>query len=94
MKDWYLVAYDVRDDKRLRKVAKILEGFGTRLQYSLFHCYLTETELEKLRWELARIMDAEDSLLVIGLCRHCVNRLRKWNPDASWPDDRTGPLIL
>ncbi len=36
----YLVSYDICDPKRLRRVAKILEGFGTRLQYSVFECPL------------------------------------------------------
>ncbi|MGE0434417.1 MAG: CRISPR-associated endonuclease Cas2 [Planctomycetota bacterium] len=46
MNQWYLLTYDVRDDKRLRKVAKTLEGYGTRLQYSVFHCHLSRTDLE------------------------------------------------
>jgi CRISPR-associated protein Cas2 len=32
----YLVSYDISDPKRLRKVARSLEGFGVRLQYSVF----------------------------------------------------------
>ena len=31
MKHWHLISYDVRDPKRLRKVAKMLEGYGTRI---------------------------------------------------------------
>ena len=41
---WYLVAYDVRDPKRLREVAHHLEGYGERLQFSVFRCRLTERE--------------------------------------------------
>ena len=37
---WWLVSYDVRDSNRLRKVAKKLEGYGERLQYSVFRCRL------------------------------------------------------
>ena len=46
---WYLVCYDVRDEKRLRRAAKKLEGRGQRLQYSVFRCWLTATDLQQLR---------------------------------------------
>ena len=32
----YTVAYDITDDKRRNKVAKILKDFGKRVQYSVF----------------------------------------------------------
>ena len=38
----YLVSYDISDPKRLRKVARSLEGFGVRLQYSVFECPLDD----------------------------------------------------
>ena len=41
----YLVSYDICDPKRLRKVARSLEGFGVRLQYSVFECPLDEMRL-------------------------------------------------
>jgi CRISPR-associated protein Cas2 len=69
---WYLVCYDIRNDKRLRKVAKHLEGYGTRLQYSVFRCYLSRQQLEQLRWELTQKTAAEDDVLFMPLCSRCV----------------------
>ena len=43
----YLVSYDICDPKRLRRVARSLEGFGVRLQYSVFECPLDELRLAK-----------------------------------------------
>jgi len=83
-KQWYLVTYDVRDAKRLRKVAKHLEGYGTRLQFSVFRCRLTERELERLRWELTRMTKSEDDLLIIGLCTRCGERVAKRSGDNGW----------
>jgi CRISPR-associated protein Cas2 len=94
MKNWYLISYDVRDDKRLRKVAKLMEGFGTRLQYSVFRCHLSERDVERLRWELGAIMEQEDALLVIGLCEACVKRIRLRDSRGVWPDDPTGCTIV
>jgi CRISPR-associated protein Cas2 len=48
----YLVSYDISDPKRLRKVARSLEGFGVRLQYSVFECPLDDLRLAKLKAEL------------------------------------------
>ena len=41
---WWLVCYDVRDPKRLRKAAKHMEGYGERMQYSVFRCWLNPRE--------------------------------------------------
>ena len=41
----YLVAYDIRDDRRLRMIAGCMEGYGTRIQYSVFVYDLSSREL-------------------------------------------------
>ena len=66
-KQWHLVSYDVRDPKRLRQVAKVLESYGSRLQYSVFRCRLDVEMLERLHWQLSQIMEDVDDLLVIPL---------------------------
>jgi CRISPR-associated protein Cas2 len=68
---WHLISYDVRDPKRLKKVAKKMEAYGTRIQYSVFRCRLDRETMEKLHWELSKIMAVEDDLLVIPLCDSC-----------------------
>ena len=44
---WWLVCYDVHDPKRMRKVAKLCEGYGERLQYSVFRLWLSPRELQQ-----------------------------------------------
>lgn len=63
----YLVAYDIRDPKRLRQVAKTLEGFGTRVQYSVFICDLSSQELTMMRWSLADIVGHGDFVMSVDL---------------------------
>ena len=64
----YLVSYDISDPKRLRRVAKVLEGFGSRLQYSVFECPLESTRLEQLKAALFReINEDEDQVLFVCL---------------------------
>ena len=69
---WWLVCYDVRDPARLRRAAKILEGTGRRIQYSIFRCWMNETQMQRLRWELTEVLEPEDDVLVIPLCSRCV----------------------
>jgi CRISPR-associated protein Cas2 len=48
--------------KRRRKLAKLLEGYGERLQWSVFECRLQPHQLRRLREGLRRIATAEDSV--------------------------------
>jgi CRISPR-associated protein Cas2 len=85
-KHWHLITYDVRNSIRLRKVARKLEGYGERVQYSVFRCRLDNLTLEKLHWELNQLMATEDSLLVIPLCDSCAGKISRHSTgdQASW----------
>jgi CRISPR-associated protein Cas2 len=56
----YLVSYDICDPKRLRRVAKIMEAFGERLQYSVFECPLDDLRLALLKSELQPVLKHDD----------------------------------
>jgi len=67
-----LVSYDICDPKRLPKVAKLLEGYGVRVQYSVFECILTERQLNELQRRLKRLIRTEtDSVRFYRLCETC-----------------------
>ena len=91
---WYLVSYDIRDPRRWRKAFRIINGYGRPLQYSLFRCRLTIRDLERLRWELERVLDEEDSLLFVGLCSACVDRVVARNRDGEWPQETPRSAVL
>lgn len=64
----YLVAYDIRDERRLRQVAVCMEGYGTRIQYSVFVCDLSDRERIALRSDVEQLMKlSEDSVMVVDL---------------------------
>ncbi len=86
-KSWHLVAYDVCDPARLRKVGRIMKGYGERKQFSVYCCYLTDRGRERLRWEIKKIMKDEDELLMIELCENCVKRLKSTHAKGAWPDE-------
>ena len=68
MRTTYLVCYDIREDKRLRKVFRTMRDFGDHLQYSVFECQITPIYLAKCRHELGEIIKHdEDQVLFIDL---------------------------
>ncbi len=68
-----LVVYDVCTDtregrSRLRRVAKICEGYGQRVQKSVFECILAAEQEVLLRHDLEEVMDKdEDSIRIYRL---------------------------
>lgn len=69
MSDFYVICFDVMDDKRLRKVATQMENFGKRVQYSIFECHLDANELHELQQRIDSIIDSqEDHLRYYRLC--------------------------
>lgn len=84
-RSWHLVLYDVRDDRRLRRVAKLLESYGDRVQLSVFRCRLTPRARAELLWKLGRIMDDVDSLMLVPLCDHCMAGVTQRGTYRVWP---------
>jgi CRISPR-associated protein Cas2 len=70
---FYLVAYDIADDQRRSKVAKILEDFGDRVQYSVFEMELERSEQRaEMQSRLEKVIDPErDSVRIYVLCQGC-----------------------
>lgn len=68
-----IVTYDVSTEtaagrKRLRRVARVCESIGQRVQKSVFECRVNLMQYENLeRKLLAEINDAEDSLRLYRL---------------------------
>jgi len=71
----YFISYDITNPKRLVKVAKTLENFGIRIQFSFFECEMEKQEMEILRNSLLDLMNMkEDSLRVYPLCEDCLKK--------------------
>ena len=56
-----LVTYDISTvdsagERRLREVAKVCEGYGTRVQYSVFECRVSRTALQRLITDLTDVL--------------------------------------
>lgn len=52
-----MIAYDIRDPKRLMRVHRKLAAIAAPIQYSVFTATLTKPELDRLLDQLGRLID-------------------------------------
>lgn len=94
MESW-LVAYDICDPKRLRRVARICEDFGLRRQYSVFLCRIARREQVRLRTRLYEVIDQrEDQVLFIPLCAKCVGQIEALGRPTEAVDARDVVVVV
>ncbi len=68
MRRCYLVCYDIRDAKRLRRVHKVMKAYGEPWQYSVFYCNLKDIDRVRLESDLSEVADLRaDQILIIDL---------------------------
>ncbi|MCW5864679.1 MAG: CRISPR-associated endonuclease Cas2 [Anaerolineae bacterium] len=53
------ISYDISDDRRRNKIARALEGYGYRVQFSVFECEVDQRQYLKLQRELRRMVRSE-----------------------------------
>ena len=82
-KHFYVVTYDISDDKRRHQVVKLLESLGIRMNYSVFECMLTEIQYNTMCKRLAKIVvRREDWVNIYPLCTECYARI-EYIPSAN-----------
>lgn len=82
----YVVCYDIPDDKRRIKVARCLDGYGDRVQFSVFEALLDQRLVEKLVAKLRDLIDeTEDSVRIYALCAACAGKFRQLGVMESGP---------
>jgi len=64
----YLAVYDIADPKRLRRIAKVMEAYGNRVQKSVFECTLSDQGFVDLkRWANHILESEQDSVRIYPL---------------------------
>ena len=93
-----VVAYDVSTEseegrRRLRRVARVCENRGQRVQNSVFECLVDPAQWTKFRAQLiAEIREPEDSLRFYFLGDNWNGRIEHVGAKPSY--DPQGPLIV
>lgn len=93
-----LITYDVSTEneagkKRLRKVAKVCQNYGQRVQNSVFECIIDAALLKQVQEKLEKIIEIKtDSLRYYYLGDEWRTRVRHVGAKASI--DLEGPLLV
>lgn len=86
----HLIAYDIRDSKRLHKVAKTCEDYGFRIEYSVFECDLDEKTFQDLWNRLNKVIDPDaDCIIAYKICKSCVSKIK-----SIGASKRNGKVLL
>ncbi|OKH15961.1 CRISPR-associated endonuclease Cas2 [[Limnothrix rosea] IAM M-220] len=89
---FYLVAYDISDNKRRKKIADLLEGYGCRVQFSVFECRLSVKKYGELKQRLRRYYreEEQDSLRFYPISGHTLGQVEIWGePPLLMPPSST-----
>ena len=92
-RSFYVIAYDVVNDRRRLKIARLLERYGERVQYSVFEMYLSDQEWQQVQKNLQRLLNTqEDSVRVYRLCAVCRTRIVHLGVGEALPPP--GPVVI
>ena len=88
-KNFWVIAYDITDDLRRSRIAKLIEKWGIRVNYSVFECMLTDVQLQRLQEKIGKLMlPSEDTIIYYPLCLDCYSKI------IYTPDRLTKPKIV
>ncbi|MBC7334536.1 MAG: CRISPR-associated endonuclease Cas2 [Actinobacteria bacterium] len=74
---FYVVAYDIPNDKRRNRLFKSLKGYGIRNQFSLFECHLDSEKYNRMLKVVSRIINAkEDNVKIYFICKDCFKKIK------------------
>jgi CRISPR-associated protein Cas2 len=68
MRNVYVVCYDISNDRRLRRVYKVMRGFGQHIQLSVFRCELSARQRIEMIAALTLVINHdEDQVLLVDI---------------------------
>lgn len=82
----YVVVYDVTDDRERNRVSKTLEGFGFRIQESVFECCLDTRLKNKLKRQLDDLGLGTGFVCIYRVSEHA-RRITIGTPPPALPDE-------
>ena len=89
----YVIAYDIVEDGRRNRVARFLEGWGRRVQKSLFECDLASEEFAEVCHRLRELLDvSEDRCHIYRLCGECAPKRLALGNDLE--PERTEAVVV
>lgn len=90
---YIVVSYDITSDARRRRVTKTLEGYGERVQKSVFECRISERHYLELKERLRTLIDVkQDQIRYYDLCSRC-QRVIEYVGQPPLPDNKTHVIV-
>jgi CRISPR-associated protein Cas2 len=86
----HVLSYDITNDKRRRKLVKLMEQVALRVQYSVFETSLSVKEVRLLVQEsLEFVCPSEgDSLRIYRICKTCAEHFHQiGGREIDWEKD-------
>lgn len=81
-----VVVYDIPDDKRRTKLSNFLEGYGRRVQFSVFECFLSLEEMRELYEKVKKLVKSEeDNVRFYWISQEAVSRSLVIGSEAPQP---------
>ena len=80
-----VIIYDITDDKRRRLLSDLLEGWGKRVNRSVFECLISsQSKVKRLKAGIANIVDKKaDSVRFYTLCLSCIEKSESLCDEAN-----------
>jgi CRISPR-associated protein Cas2 len=63
---FYIVVYDIPCNKRRKKISDLLEGYGQRVQYSVFECVLNQNKYKELQKRLRKQVKFSEDIGILN----------------------------
>lgn len=81
----YVAAYDIAEPRIRRRVAKVLEAYGERIQRSVFEIRLDRSELRELKLEVGSELESTDDFSLYPIDERIPARRIRWQKaPVSW----------
>lgn len=77
---YWLIIYDIKNDKRLRKIAKVMENYGVRVQKSVFELYAEYDVILVIKKQVQSVMEEEDFIVYFPICVKDWQKRIKYGP--------------
>lgn len=75
-KVFYVIAYDVVNDKRRNQLSHVLDKYGSRVNLSVFECMFTDVQLLQVQKKIGKIIDErEDTVIYYPCCVNCFTKI-------------------
>jgi CRISPR-associated protein Cas2 len=69
---YFVVCYDIEDDKQRDKLATLLNNYGVKVNYSVYEIKIEKRELKKLVKKILQIVDKSNSVRFYNLSKDTI----------------------